>query len=112
LLASLGTGAVADAASGQFAHPAAVAVVAPDGRVTAWLSTLSITSADLHGAVDAARSDRTFSLRDFIVTCFHGAVSGAHAATIRTALRIAGVLTIVLILAGVTWLVRRRGRQP
>jgi hypothetical protein len=75
------------------------------------LSTLSITSADLRDAVNAAQSGRTLRLRDFIVTCFHGVVSGAHAAAIRNALRVGGLVTVVLILAGVAWLVRRRARQ-
>jgi protein SCO1/2 len=112
LLTSLGARAVVDAKTGQFAHPAAVAVVAPDGHVTAWLSTLSITPTGLRSAVDTARSEREFSLRDFIVTCFHGAVTGVHATAILMALRIAGGLTVVLILAAVTWLISRRERRP
>jgi protein SCO1/2 len=95
-------------ADGEFIHPALAAVVGPGGRVAAWISTIAAAPETLSTALAAARSARTVSFSDFVLTCVHAVLGrgAGHDAAVLLALRLGAGFT-VLALAGVVLFVRR-----
>lgn len=59
-------------ATGQYAHMAAIAVLAPDGRLVRWLQGLGVTPGALDAALADSRRGRTDDLGAAIrLLCFH-----------------------------------------
>src|SRR5581483_6695348 len=82
-----------DATTGQYAHPAALVVLAPDGRVSSYLPAVGLAPAEL----DAA-----------IAQCFRfHPVLRRHAAAIANALRASAALVLIGGFAAVSLGVRR-----
>lgn len=99
-----------DAATDQFAHPAAVYALAPDGSVRAVLSPLALTAGDLRTALSGAEPPALG--RRILALCYGlGAAVGLHTRPILLALKAAGVATL-LMLGLAMLLFRRRRAKP
>jgi protein SCO1/2 len=93
----------------QFAHPAVVYALSPDGAVRAILSPLSLTAGDLRQAL---RAPEPLTLYQRIHALCYGydPVTGIYTARIAFLLQIAAVVTILAIAAALAFLSRARWR--
>lgn len=115
---SLGFRYAWDPRTEQYAHPAVVFVLTPDGTISRYLQGVQIGPDDLAGALRAAAAGQlqTTSIAETVLSCFHyDPAARAHRAAIARYLQIGG-LVICLLLGGTVlglfqW-ERRRRRQP
>jgi protein SCO1/2 len=103
------------AATGQYAHMAAVAVLTPDGRLVRWFPGLGEKPAELAAALGQAAHGQAPGLGDQIrLLCFHfDPATGRYTLAIWRVVQAAGLATAVLLAAGVAaalWRGRRAGR--
>ncbi len=98
-----------DSARDQFAHPAALTIVTPEGRISRSLDILELTPFNLRLALVEAMEGRIGSLSDRVALLCYGwdATAGVYTLQIRRVLTIAGFVTLVLLL-GFIVLLRRR----
>ena len=97
---------------GQYAHAAAVAVLAPDGRLVQWLYGLSPDPVELGNAISAAQDGRigTFA-QQIILLCYHyDPKTGRYTLLVDRVMQIAGS-AFALSLAGVVLVTLRRERR-
>lgn len=101
-----------DAANDQFAHPAAILVVAPDGRIVRALSGLGVTPDGLRLALVEASEGRIGTWGDRVrLLCYGFDPSvGLYMASIYRALAIASAMTVIMLAAGIAWLSFHRPR--
>ncbi len=97
---------VYDAEHDQFAHPAAVFVLAADGRIVRVLSGLGLSGADLRLALIDAGQGRIGSVLDQIrLRCFgFDAERGIYTASISRMIAIAAAATVVLLFGGISFM--------
>jgi protein SCO1 len=93
----------------QFAHVAVVLVVAPDGRIARYFPGIDYPPRDLRlGLVDASAGKIGTTVDRLLLFCYHyDAATGRYTPAIERALRVGGVLTIV-VLGGLIAVLRRR----
>jgi len=115
LLEAIGFRYAYDPVTGQYAHPAAVAVVAPDGRVARWLYGYPFEPFDLRLALSEAGDGTIGSLAERLsLLCFrYDPATGAYTATVLGALQAGCALTALLLGGGIALALRRerRGRR-
>jgi protein SCO1/2 len=102
------------AATSQYAHMAAVAVLTPDGRLVRWLPGLGIRPAELQTALGEAKRGETPDLGDQIrLLCFHfDPSSGRYTLAVWRLTEWAAGGAVALLMAGVAlalWRERRGG---
>ncbi len=115
---SLGFRYTWDPGTEQYAHPAVVFVLAPDGTIARYLQGVQLDPGDLAAALGAAAARRLSmtSIAETVLSCFHyDPAARAHREAISRYLQIGGA-TICLFLGGTLlglfqW-ERRRRRQP
>lgn len=112
ITSALGYGYAYDPENDQFAHPAAIAVLTPDGYIARYLLGLDYQSRDLRLALVEASQGRIGDFVDQIVLrCYHyDPAKGRYGFAIMSAIRIAGAMT-VLALGGAVMIMRRRTRS-
>jgi protein SCO1/2 len=100
-----------DPAIDQFAHPAIVYALAPDGRVRGLLSPLSLTADDLRQDL-AGPPPRPLGLYGRLHTlCYaYDPQTGKYSLRIAFILRLTGLLTLILMATGIAALIWRRRR--
>ena len=112
-----------DPASEQFAHPAVIFVVAPDGTIARYFQGISPSPDAIAAALRAGSGSRAASrpiadesTAERVLSCFRfDPAARAHRALIDRTLRIGGGLTVLALAALVASLVLRdlrRRRQP
>lgn len=104
-----------DERQGQYAHPAAVFLLTPDGRLARYLYGIQFDPADLRlGLLEASEGRTLSSVEKLLLYCYHYDPQGKRYALVAMrVMRVGGVLTMALLggLLGVLWLrERRRGR--
>lgn len=103
---------VGDAAKTQFAHPAVVVVLTPDGVVSRYFYGLEIAPRDLELAlVEASRGKIGTTVDHVLLYCCHyDPTTGKYGLVISKVIQLAGIVTILAIggLIGVLSLVRGR----
>jgi protein SCO1/2 len=112
---ALGYRAVYDAATDQFAHPATVFVLTPDGRVARTLSALGLDATGLRLALVEAGQGKVGGLVDHLRLLCYGfdAATGIYTLTIRRWLAVASALTVIVVAGGIGYLlVSRRPAEP
>lgn len=94
----------------QYAHVSGTAVLTPQGKLSSWLYGLAPTSAQLDAAVAQARAGRSGGvMQQLLLLCFHyDPQTGRYSLAIVKALRVAGIVTALLIALGIALLSRRR----
>jgi protein SCO1/2 len=112
---ALGYRVVYDAASDQFAHPATVFMLTPDGRVARTLSALGLDATGLRLALVEAGQGKVGGIVDHLrLLCYgYDAATGLYTLTIRRWLAVAAALTVVVMAGGIGYLlVSRRPGEP
>ncbi len=100
-----------DDQSHQYAHPAGIVLLTPQGTVARYLFGFDFTPAQLYEVVGAAAASRVASPVDrLLLSCFHFAPSGKYSEEVLDGLRVGSV---AMLLGGVALFVvlhRRTGR--
>jgi protein SCO1 len=96
----------------QYAHAAAIMVVTPQGKVSRYFYGLEYSTRDLEFGLMEASNERIGSLADgAVLYCYtYNPASGKYSLSIMRVLRVAAVLTLVL-LGGFILLMLRRDRD-
>lgn len=103
--AALGFHYAYDPAIDQFAHPAVVYAVAPDGGLRAVLSPLTLTPESLRAALSTGNSPSLFA--SLVHLCYaYDPETGIYTPRIDLILKIAGTATVVLLVGAVLLLIR------
>ena len=101
-----------DEATGQFAHPAGVIVLTPDGRLARYLFGIEYGPRDLRLAIVEASEGRIGSATDtLLLYCYHyDPMTGRYGFVVMRALRLAGAATVLAIGSFVFIMLRRERR--
>ncbi len=95
----------------QYAHPTALIVLSPEGKITRYIYGTDFrdrVSTVRLSLVEASNGTVGSPLDFFVLTCFHYSPSdGKYTATVMGIMRLAGVLTVLLIAAGIGLLLLR-----
>jgi protein SCO1 len=97
----------------QFAHPAGVIVVTPDGRPARYLFGIEYGPRDVRLALVEASQGKIGSLADnLLLFCYHyDPMTGRYGFVIMRILRVAGVATVLLLAASILLMVRRERQK-
>ena len=98
--------------SGEFAHPAAVFVITPDGHVSRYLYGITFRGLDLKLALLDAGAGKIGSIVDRVIMyCYHYDPNrGSYALMAFRVMRLGGLATLVLLVAFLGWWWRREWR--
>ena len=96
----------------QYAHPAAIVLLTPEGKISRYFYDLAYEPRDLRlGLVEASENQIGSPIDQFLLRCYHyDPVSGRYTPAIMEVLRVAFIATVLCIGAGVLVMLRR-GRQ-
>jgi protein SCO1/2 len=102
-----------DEATQQYAHPAGIAVLTPDGRVARYLFGIEYGPRDLRLALVEASEGRIGSPIDsLLLYCYHyDPMRGGYGLVVMRVLRVAGVATVLVIAGFIALMLRRERRQ-
>jgi protein SCO1/2 len=102
-----------DEAIDQYAHPAAVTVATSDGRVSRYLFGIDFPPRDLRLALVEAGAGRIGTAIDTaLLFCYHyDPATGRYGLVIMNIVRLAGVLTVVLLVTAIAVSLRRERRR-
>jgi len=97
----------------QFAHPAVIMILSPDGKVTRYLSGVKYEPQTLRLSLVEASEGKVGSLMDqFLLTCLHyDPALGTYSATAMGIMRLGGALTVlilIVVIGGFLWRDYRR----
>lgn len=94
----------------EFAHPAALAVLTPDGAVSRWMGPQGLTADQLRRALtEASGGSIGGALERALLLCWRfDPETGAYTPRILLILQIAGLLTVALLAGYVLFALRRR----
>ena len=99
----------------QYAHPSAVIVLTPDGKISRYVFGVTFNSTELRDALAAAKEGKSGSvLSQLFLLCYHyNPITGKYGGLILSILRVASVVTLLAIIGFVALMVRRdrRGAQ-
>lgn len=111
LTESVGYHFVYDVENARYAHPAALLIVTPDGRLSRVLAGLSITGEDARSALIEAKSGVAGFVNQVRLLCYGlGASVGRYAGPVRILLAATGAATLLLIAAALLLLSRAAAR--
>jgi protein SCO1/2 len=103
-----------DARQKQYAHPAAIYLLTPDGRIGRYLYGIQYDSGDVRlGLLESSEGRSITTTERLLLFCYHYDPQGKHYALVAmNVMRLGGVVTIVLLggLLGGMW-ARERGRR-
>ena len=102
-----------DEQSKQFAHPAVIMILSPDGTISRYLYGVSYSARDLKFAlIEASEGKIGTTVDKVILSCFsYDNSTGRYTASAFGLMRLAGVVTMFFLGAMVTALWRREWRQ-
>ena len=98
-----------DAQTEQFAHPSGIIVVTPDGRPARYLFGIEYGPRDLRLALVEASEGKIGNLADnLLLFCYHyDPMTGRYGLYVMSALRVAGVATVLMIGTFIVVMTRR-----
>jgi protein SCO1/2 len=113
LAAQLGIQYAYDPEQDQYAHPAVVVFASPEGKIVRYVYGLSYKPNDLKfGLIEASEGRVGSTLDRIILSCFHyDATLGRYGPFAFGLMRIAGLLTVLLIATALLFYWRRERRQ-
>jgi protein SCO1/2 len=105
-----------DARQGQYAHPAAIYLLTPDGAVARYLYGIQFDPADVRlGLLEASEGRSISTTERLLLFCYHYDPQGKHYAIVAmNVMRLGGAVTLVLLGGLLTFMwtrERRRGRR-
>jgi protein SCO1/2 len=97
----------------QYAHPAAITLLTPQGRVSRYLYGIEFAPKDLKFGLIDATGGKIGSLTDqMLLFCYHyDPESGKYGLAIMSLVRLTGAATVVGLAAFIVWSLRRERRQ-
>ena len=103
-----------DPKSDQFAHASGIALATPGGRLSRYFYGIEYSPDDLRLGLVESSSGRIGSLVDqVLLLCFHyDPLTGKYGLVIADALRMAGLLTVLLLGSFLVVMYRRERRRP
>jgi len=112
LTEAVGYGYAYDEASKQYAHPAAVMILTPDGRIARYFYGVQYPARDFRLALVEASRGRIGSLTDqALLYCYqYDPATGKYGLVIMNVIRGAGLLTVVA-LGGLVMVLQRQSRK-
>jgi len=101
-----------DAHTGIFAHASGIMLLTPEGRISRYFYGVEYPSRDVRlGLVDASAGKIGTPIDHLLLYCFeYDPATARYSATILRIVRLAGLLTIFTIVAGILFFRRRDGR--
>ena len=100
----------------QYAHASAIMVVTPSGRLSRYFYGIEYPPRDLRlGLVEASENKIGSPVDEVLLYCFHyDPNTGKYSAIVMNIVRLAGVLTLLILLPLLIWLWRAdlTGRRP
>ena len=98
----------------EYAHPAVVFLLAPDGRITRYLYGVRFSPRDLRlGLLEASQGKIGSTLDRIILYCYHyDPTTGRYSATTMNMVRVLGGLTVLLLGGSIAVMLWRERRQP
>lgn len=102
-----------DPAIAQYAHPAVITVLTPEGRVSRYLFGIDYGATDLRLAIVDAAGGRIGSVIDqTLLYCYHyDPATGRYSLAIMSLVRIGGLLTLAGVALAIGLAVRRQRRR-
>lgn len=88
-----------DAQSDQYAHPAGIIVLTPQGRISRYFYGLDYSPTDLRLSLVEASANKIGSLVDqVLLRCYHyDPITGKYTLAVMNVLRVAGVTTVLIL---------------
>ncbi|MGE3800397.1 MAG: SCO family protein [Candidatus Kapaibacterium sp.] len=102
-----------DEETGQYAHSAAIMVLTPSGKVSRYFFGIEYDPKDLQLGLVEASNDKIGSLADqVLLLCFeYNPITGKYGFAISTSLKIAGSLTLLLLVGFIVRSIRRDKKE-
>ena len=96
----------------QYAHPSGVIVLTPEGKISRYIFGATFDARELHDALIAAREgESTSTLSKLFLICYHyNPITGKYGALIMSIVRIAGIVTLLVVIGFVALMVGRDRR--
>lgn len=112
LTAAAGLRYAYDAVNDEYAHPAGVLIVTPEGKVSRYLFGIDFPALDLRlGLAEAGKAQIGSPVEQLLLLCYHyDPVNGKYSPAIFNVLRVSGVSAVLGLALGIYWLMRRSGR--
>jgi len=109
-----------DPASKQFAHPSGIMLLTPEGKLSRYFYGITYAARDLRlGLVESAAGKIGSPVDEILLYCYHyDPATGKYGLLISRVIRIAGVLTVLVMTVAIVILFRREnyglaeGRAP
>lgn len=103
-----------DAKSKQYFHPSGITILTPGGRIARYFFGIDYEPTDLRLALLEASNNKIGKLTDRVLLyCFqYDALSGKYTLAVMRAIRVAGVVTVIGIVGGITWMLRKDRNRP
>lgn len=97
----------------QYAHPAMLVVLSPQGKITRYLYGIEYDPETLNWSLVEASDGKIGTTVDrFLLTCFHfDPNTGRYSLMAMSVMRWAGALTVILIVGTIGWLLIRERRR-
>lgn len=113
LLAAVGFRYRYDADADQYAHAAGIIVLTPEGRVSRYFYGVEYSARDLRlGLVEASSGNIGTVADQVLLLCYHyDPTTGKYGLLIMRVIRVAGLLTVLMLCGGIALLLRRERRQ-
>ncbi len=102
-----------DRVSGQYAHPSAIMVLTPDGKISRYFYGISYPARDLRlGLIDASAGKIGTPVDAILLYCYHyDPMTGKYGLIISHVIKIAGLITVVAITLLIVILLRQEKRK-
>lgn len=99
-----------DEATKQFAHASAIMMATPQGKLSRYFYGIDYPARDLRlGLIESAQNKIGSPVDQLLLYCYHyDPATGRYGAAIMNVMRLAGVVTMIVILAMVLFLRQRR----
>lgn len=96
----------------QYAHPSAVIVLTPEGKISRYIFGATFDARELRDALIAARKgESTSTLSKLFLLCYHyNPITGKYGALIMSIVRIAGIVTLLVVTGSIALMVGRDRR--
>ena len=102
-----------DTPTSQFAHPAAITILTPNGRISRYLYGVEFAPRDLKLAIVESSEGQIGSfVEQAMLFCYHyDPETGRYGFAIMTIVRVAGALTVLVLVGAIVISLRRERRQ-